>query len=286
MKRFVLTLLTAVLFLHGMADDRQADDRVDTLRVLAIGNSFSEDAVEQYLYELAKESGVELIIGNAYRGGQGLESHWREVSGGNSTFGYRKIVGGTKTDTKDQALRTIIADEPWDVITLQQVSQDSGRPETYEPYLSYLIGYVRALATNPSVKLGFHQTWAYAPDSTHGGFAHYGKDQATMYAAIVDAVERAVKRHAVLSFVVPSGTAIQNARTSSLGNNLTRDGYHLDFGIGRYIAACTWLEAVTGKTAVGRAFRPQGVSAGAATIAQQSAHQAVVTPNAVTSMAK
>lgn len=286
MKRFVLTLLTAVLFLHGMADARQADDRVDTLRVLAIGNSFSEDAVEQYLYELAKESGVELIIGNAYRGGQGLESHWREVSGGNSTFGYRKIVGGTKTDTKDQALRTIIADEPWDVITLQQVSQDSGRPETYEPFLGYLIGYVRALATNPNMKLGFHQTWAYAKDSTHGGFVHYGRDQMVMYTAIVDAVGKAVAAHAELSFVVPSGTAIQNARTTALGDNLTRDGYHLDYGVGRYIAACTWLEAVTGKTAVGRKFRPQGVSAGAATIAQQSAHQAVVTPNAVTSMAK
>ena len=47
-----------------------------TIRVLAIGNSFSEDAVEQYLYELCAENGDQLIIGNAYRGGQGLESHW------------------------------------------------------------------------------------------------------------------------------------------------------------------------------------------------------------------
>ena len=38
------------------------------IRILAIGNSFSEDAIEQYLYELALEGGDNLIIGNAYRG--------------------------------------------------------------------------------------------------------------------------------------------------------------------------------------------------------------------------
>ena len=30
----------------------------DTIRVLAIGNSFSQDAIEQYLYELGREVGV------------------------------------------------------------------------------------------------------------------------------------------------------------------------------------------------------------------------------------
>lgn len=33
------------------------------IRVLAIGNSFSQDAVEQYLYELANAEGKEMIIG-------------------------------------------------------------------------------------------------------------------------------------------------------------------------------------------------------------------------------
>ena len=45
------------------------------IKVLAIGNSFSEDAVEQYLYELAAAQGDSLIIGNAYIGGCSLEMH-------------------------------------------------------------------------------------------------------------------------------------------------------------------------------------------------------------------
>lgn len=82
-------------------------------------------------------------------------------------------------------------DEPWDYITFQQVSQDSGRPETYEPYLGNLLDYVKGIVTNNNVKFGLHQTWAYAKNSTHGGFANYGNNQQTMYQAIVDAVNQA-----------------------------------------------------------------------------------------------
>ena len=48
-----------------------------------------------------------------------------------------------------------------------------------------------------------------------------------------------------IEILIPSGTAIQNARTSYLGDNLNRDGTHLDYAIGRYIAALTFFAAVT-----------------------------------------
>ena len=34
------------------------------VKILAIGNSFSQDAVEQYLHELAEAEGISTIIGN------------------------------------------------------------------------------------------------------------------------------------------------------------------------------------------------------------------------------
>ena len=49
-----------------------------------------------------------------------------------------------------------------------------------------------------------------------------------------------------IKILVPSGTAIQNARTSYLGDTLNRDGTHLDYGVGRYIAALTFMAALTG----------------------------------------
>ncbi|WP_455584189.1 DUF4886 domain-containing protein [Bacteroides sp.] len=275
MRKLLFTLFLVVLSLPLSSKD---------IRILAIGNSFSEDAVEQYLYELALEGGDNLIIGNAYRGGQGLESHWTVVLADQADFEYRKVVGGTKTNNR-KTLKECIEDEAWDYITFQQVSQDSGRPETYEPYLGNLLDYAKGLATNPDVKFGLHQTWAYAKNSTHSGFANYGNEQQTMYAAIVSAVNQAKETHAELSFIVPSGTAIQNGRTSFIGDNFNRDGYHLDYGVGRYTAACTWLEKITGQSPVGKQYRPSGVNEVAAMVAQSAAHAAIATPNEVTDQA-
>lgn len=260
--------------------DTTASDGV--LRVLAIGNSFSQDAVEQYLWELANEAGVKMIIGNAYRGGQGFQSHWRDVTEQNNTFEYRKVVDGVRTNTPHSALSTIVTDEPWDVITFQQVSQESGLSTTFEPCLSLLMHYTDSLRTNPQVRYGYHMTWAYSHDSTHGGFANYGNVQQTMYDSICNAVQWAMATHPEMVMAIPSGTAIQNARTTYLGDNMNRDGYHLDLKFGRYTAACTWLEMLTGINPVGLNFRPAGVDFLAAHTCQVAAHAAVVSPFTVT----
>lgn len=258
--------------------------QTDTIRVLAIGNSFSQDAVEQYLYELGREAGVELIIGNGYRAGQGFASHWRDVTEENNTFEYRKVVKGVRTNTRQSALRTLVEDEPWDYITVQQASPESGLYNTYEPYMSELISYASALCPNPDVQMGFHMTWSYSLDSTHGGFANYGSSQQAMYDSICYSVQQALTTHPELVLLVPSGTAIQNARRSWLGDNLNRDGYHLDLLFGRYTAACTWLERLTGCSSVGLSYRPEGVDSVTAFTCQMAAHRACATPFQVADM--
>lgn len=277
MKRLTLSLLTLLCALLSQAQS-------DTLRVLAIGNSFSEDAIEQYLYELGREVGVEMVIGNGYRGGQGFASHWRDVTEENNTFEYRKVVRGKRTNRPHSALRTLLQDEPWDYITVQQASPESGLYSTYEPCMSELLQYARGLCPNPEVRLGFHMTWAYAHDSTHGGFANYGSSQQTMYDSIRHSVQEAMAAHPELTLLVPSGTAIQNARASWLGDNMNRDGYHLDLKFGRYTAACTWLERLTGISSVGLKFRPEGVDAITALTCQVAAHKACATPYEVSDM--
>ena len=277
MKRFVYWLLVIgyCFCVHAQTDSLSQDSIV---RVLAIGNSFSQDAVEQYLWELAQEAGVKMVIGNAYRGGQGFHSHWIDVTEANNTFEYRKVQDGRRTNRPHSALADIITDEPWNYITFQQVSQESGLTTTFEPYLTELIQYTQGLQTNPNAIYGYHQTWAYSHDSTHGGFANYGNRQEVMYDSICQAVQYATAMHPELSFVVPSGTAIQNARTTYLGDNMNRDGYHLDLKMGRYTAACAWLEAITGISPVGFSYRPDGVDFLTAHTCQVAAHEAVVHP--------
>lgn len=282
------------LFIVGLFALVAAAQQRPVLRVLAIGNSFSEDAVEHYLWELGQEAGIDFVIGNAYRGGWSLAAHWKDASSKAANTDYRKVVNGRRTNMGKRTIKDIVTDEPWDVITLQQVSQEAGREESYEPSLSLMIGYVKALATNDSVRLGFHQTWAYAQDSSHDGFANYDRNQFLMYASIVAAVEEAMQNHrGDLQFYIPVGTAIQNARTTELADpvigesqpvnrELTRDGFHLNYTIGRYIAACTWLEALTGISPVGLKARPKGVTPEQAALAQKAAHDAIVVPVAVT----
>lgn len=251
------------------------------IKILAIGNSFSADAIEQYLYELAAEGGDSLVIGNAYRGGQGFESHWKVVEKNKPEFEYHKVVGG-KNSNQRKTLLECIQDEEWDYIAFQQVSQDSGDYPTYEPWLTRLLEYVKQHVRNPKVKYALHRTWAYPQNSDHGAFKKYNKDQLQMFRSIVDATNQSKKQHKEFRMIIPAGTAIQNARTSFIGDNFNRDGYHLTFGLGRYTAACTWLEKITKQKAIGKKFRPKGVSEEEALIAQKAAHYAVRHPDKVT----
>jgi hypothetical protein len=66
-----------------------------------------------------------------------------------------------------------------------------------------------------------------------------------MYNAIVNAVNTKILTNNDIAIVIPSGTSIQNVRTSFIGD-MTRDGYHLSYGIGRYIASMTYVKALTG----------------------------------------
>lgn len=253
----------------------------EPIKILAIGNSFSVDAVEQYLYELGRATGDSLVIGNAYVSGCSLERHWNNATNHKADYKYRKIVGGVKTEHLDYTLLDCIINEDWDYITFQQVSANSGLIETYFPFFINLLEYVKKNAVNRNVKFVFHRTWAYAKDSKHKAFPIYKNDQFLMYKAIVEATSLAI-RQAGIDLIIPAGTAIQNGRTSSLGDVFCRDGQHLDLGLGRYTAACTWYEVITGKNVIGNSYFPDNITAEQAKVAQYAAHYAVLKPNKIT----
>ncbi len=261
--------------------DRPNKDSV--IRILAIGNSFSEDAVEHYLYGLAKAGGYKVIIGNLYIGGAPLDLHLKNAQEDKEVYEYRKVgVDGKKDRYPKTSIAKALADENWDYISFQQASPKSGLFDTYVEPLPPLFEYVKARATNPKVKYVWHQTWAYAQNSTHNGFASYNKDQMRMYDSIIDASKRVMKL-VPFDLLVPSGTAIQNARTK-LGDVLCRDGYHLDLNVGRYTASCAWYEAIFKKNVIGNLYKPDKVSGADALTAQEAAHKAVKKPYAVSKL--
>ncbi|WP_293302071.1 DUF4886 domain-containing protein [Pedobacter sp. UBA4863] len=253
------------------------------IKILAIGNSFSEDALEANLYELAKEKGKTVIIGNMYIGGASLAEHKKNTDNKASVYNYRKIgKDGVKRIYNAIRMDMAIEDEHWDYISFQQVSQNSGQLETVQASLPAVYNYVKSKVTNPNVKYVYHQTWAYAQSSTHEGFANYGNNQTTMYNAIVNVSQKA-KDIVPINIIVPAGTAIQNGRTSAMEDGFTRDGYHLN-DLGKYTAACTWFETLFGQSAVGLQYKPAGMGNFEAAVAQNAAHRAVLKPFEITAM--
>ncbi|HSI75932.1 MAG TPA: DUF4886 domain-containing protein [Lunatimonas sp.] len=267
--------------LHAQIPDSVLEkDRA--IKILAIGNSFSEDAIENYLFELAESEGISMQIGNLYIGGAPLAIHWKHANENNPAYTYRKIeVNGNKSSTPNTALADAIKEDDWDYISFQQVSSLSGVYDSYGATLPSLLAFVRQQATNPDVKFIIHQTWAYAQNSKHEGFVNYGGSQEKMYDALVETY-RMIYEEYNFNLLIPSGTAIQNGRNTVIGDNFTRDGYHLDMNIGRYTAACTWFESLTGKSVVGNRYHPENMSELEKEIAQVSAHNAVVEPDRVT----
>lgn len=251
------------------------------LRILAIGNSFSADAIEEFLDDLAVEGGLEIVVGNAFIGGCSLEKHWDNAENDLPVYSYRKIVNGRKSISKKTLLQCI-ADEKWDYITFQQVSTLSGVLQSYFPSLTDLTDYVKRHAANPQLRLAMHQTWAYPRHSTKPAFDTYHKDQMEMYRAIVESVWAAADSVGI-DLVIPSGTAIQNARTSILGDVFNRDGSHLN-ALGKYTVACTWYEVLTGKSLVGNCFAPDSFTTSQVAVAQHAAHLAVSHPKQLSFM--
>ena len=104
-----------------------------------------------------------------------------------------------------------------------------------------------------------------------------------MYHAIVK-TSREAAREVGIERIIPAGTAIQNGRSSFIGDRFCRDGYHLSLDLGRYTAACTWFEFLTGKSVVGNPFSPRTITPLEATTVQRAAHEAVLNPFEITSI--
>ncbi|MCI0920302.1 DUF4886 domain-containing protein [Sphingobacterium rhinopitheci] len=253
------------------------------IKILAIGNSFSEDAIENYLFELAKEADKKVIIGNMYIGGASIELHVKNATENKPTYSYRKVTtDGVKTNTKNSSIEQVIKEEDWDYISLQQASPYSGQYAVIIKDLPALVTYVNMLKPKKT-KLIYHQTWAYQQDSPHKGFANYNNNQLEMYQGIIAATQK-INKSKVFSMVIPAGTAIQNARTSSIGDHYTRDGYHLNLDYGRFTAACTWYEKIFNLDVRKNNYKPDQVTELQANIAKDAAHKAVKNPWKITTV--
>lgn len=258
------------------------------IKFLMIGNSYSDDAIE-YVYQIAAALGIKMTLGNLFIGNCTLQRHYDNIVSGSASYEFRtcsEATGGVWQNTPNTSSVDAIKSQDWDYISLQQNSTDSGHPQT--------LGTVDALMTeirkyNTTAEFVWHMPWADAADSTYSGvMSNYGNDMMTMYNAYVDAVEKEILTRSAFVKVITTGTAVQNARTSFIGPNngpLNRDGHHLSWGLGRYIASLTVVATLTGADLTGLTWAPSGVTEQQRLVAIESAMNAIKAPYTVTQSA-
>ncbi|MBR4911200.1 MAG: DUF4886 domain-containing protein, partial [Clostridia bacterium] len=157
------------------------------MKVLSIGNSFSEDA-HRWLHDISLCGGTRIDTANLIIGGCTLETHMDCIV--NKKTGYA-LQGNGGGHIRSASANEVIEGEAFDIVTVQQASGYSGKPQSYIPYLTDLIAYIKKY--QPNTKIYFHKTWSYEIDSTHDHFNFYGRSQSEMCRRIDDCAEMVQK---------------------------------------------------------------------------------------------
>ncbi len=214
------------------------------MKILFIGNSFGDDACAHLYGILASLGERDAVVANLYIGGCSLAQHAENVLSGAPAYEYRKITSGGLDNRPETSAAYALSDESWDVVTLQQCSGLSGIADSYNGDIDVILSAVKAHAASAAIY--WHMTWAYDDGCEHPEFYRYGSSRDQMFAKITDAVKAGIASDARFRGIIPCGTAVENARAAGI-TGLTRDGYHLSFGPGRYVAALCCAETLTGR---------------------------------------
>ncbi len=260
----------AAILAAGVACGAQAK----TLKVLTIGNSFSVCLLKQLPQCAAAAPDCTLDLCSIQIGGCSLERHWNNVAAAetNKTFrpysvkwSYASVADKNDAPVAKVAVKgranipEMLAADKWDVVTIQQASHASWKPETYHPFGDKLVATIRKLA--PQAKIMVQQTWAYTPYD--GRLKKWGIDQQTMYSSLKAAYADFAKPYGFK--VIHTGDAVQAFRKAMpspdgitgdpCGSPTGKDKFHLNRE-GEYLQACVWLAELFGFDVTQLSYRP------------------------------
>ena len=207
------------------------------MKILSIGNSFSQDA-QSALYTLALAAGLHIKTANLVIGGCTLARHYRNMLSGKDAYSF-ELNGASSGLTV--SLDQVLLSDDWDIVTVQQMSSDAAHYETYQPYLKALVDYVRECA--PKAEVVIHQTWCYEAGSEKLAATGY-PTPADMFCDIRASYETAA-RDVEIKRIIPSGELMYRAQEAGFPN-VYRDTFHAGHALGRYMISALWLRCLCG----------------------------------------
>lgn len=191
--------------------------REKPLKVLAIGNSFSICVLKE-IPEVAKDLGCPLDFCSLYIPGCSLKRHAENLKKPDSnpylvTWSYVSCPAGAipfgngsvaKVKNKHYGnIEKMLKADRWDVVTVQQASHLSWKPDSYEPYGTAIVEMIRKNA--PQARIFVQQTWSYTPWDKR--LKKWGIDQNGMFEKLDSAYRSFAAAHKL--DVIRTGSAVQ-----------------------------------------------------------------------------
>ena len=272
-------------------------EEIVTANILFIGNSYTEDAREYLRYVFNQyDFPTDIHFGHLFSGGKTLAYYAntaRQETGNSNTYGvgaydndspraWESSEGGvTYTNTLNyykwdnnqttfasQGTKSIayaMNDQDWDIVIIQghDIEQAYGTDynKNFKTNLEYLTNYIKSF--DPTVEIGWYMTWR-----------RNGGEGLARLQAYWETMQKTVATNENVSFIVPIGTAVENARGTyinqfnyrpesqsniakvnlltgqSIGSTMTpdnnngiqRDETHMSAVVGRFLAGYTMGE--------------------------------------------
>jgi hypothetical protein len=255
-----------------------------TVKLLTVGNSFADNSTH-FLPELSKAGGKNLILFRANLGGHSLQQHVSYIEAFEANpddpkgSPYQaKVDPVTKQKSGGVSLRTALQKEPWDVVTIQQVSHQAPKYETYQPYAGTLIAYIHKYA--PQAQILVQETWAYPEDCPRYSDPKfpYLQNPETMYQGLKAAYSQ-LSADTGLS-LIPVGDAFHAVLTGPHPIRMhgkTADGkgdIHANAN-GEFRGAAMFYEMIFRDSVLSNPYIPQGVTPEDAKMLREVAHETV-----------
>ncbi len=246
-------------------------------KVLFVGNSFSDDTAE-YIADIALGCGIKQVkVARLYQGGCSIRKHAEQAATNAFAYEYYTNCGDGWQAHGQSSIDAALSNDCWDWVVIQHGSADGSLYADEASYerLPELVSYIRARIPD-NTRIAFNMTWV-GEHNSHAELISYGNHQERYYRAICTLTKDTVAATEGIDRVVPTGTAIYNARSTAV-RPLFRDGYHLSFDNGRYIAGLTLFATLTEADIRDVTFVPDGMTAYTKAAAVESACHAVAAP--------
>ncbi len=248
----------------GTPEATQPGEEGKILKILTLGHSLALDCGHMLNLIAHTEGYKELKVGTLYYSGCPLNKHVEFAT--QNLPEYELYI--SSTETPDQipeimesvTMQQAITFDYWDIIIMQGGVFEIAEDITYKlGYIQTIQEFVNKHKHNPNAIFAWNMAWAPPVDNTlrdkypysenniyYNDYRKYNDDRLALYNAITKCVNDNIMTDETFKFMIPSGTAIQNALSSYLEEkDLHRDYVHAS-DLGRVIASYTWYCKLAG----------------------------------------